>query len=48
MPSHKNVSVDAEAQAALDKAKERLARRLGFTPTLSQTIKYLATHFEDE
>lgn len=38
-----NITLDNEAVEALQQCKARLAKELGFTPTLSQTLKYLIT-----
>jgi len=38
----KNISLDVEAQTALHEVVDKLEQRLGFRPTLTQTILWLA------
>lgn len=43
----KNVTLDADLQDALNEIADKLAGRLGFRPTLSQTIRHLINREKD-
>lgn len=44
--TRKNVSLDADAQLGLVKLQGRLALRMGFVPTLTQTVLWLIARAE--
>jgi hypothetical protein len=46
--TRKNVSLDAEAQQALSSVAEKLERKFGFRPTLTQTVLWLASRTPEE
>jgi hypothetical protein len=41
--ARRNISLDAEAQAALGGIAEKLTAEFGFRPTLTQTVLWLAS-----
>lgn len=42
----KNISISPEAQVALNRIKAEIAKPLGFTPTLTQTVLWLVKDYE--
>lgn len=43
----KNITLDADIQDALNEVADKLAGRLGFRPTLSQTLRHLINREKD-
>jgi hypothetical protein len=44
----KNITIDADLVEALNDACDRLEKKFGFRPTMSQTLRYLIKHIDKE